>query len=233
MILETLYCGPPVPPGEIASAWRLDPVALALVAGLAWVARTHARRPLLGAAALIAILYLSPLCALAAGLFSARTVHHVLLVAGVAPLLALAFPARSGRGLWPALALQTLVLWAWHLPAAYAFGIVGAAPYWAMQASLLGSSLLFWRAALAAPPGEALVALLLGGMQMGMLGALLTFAGRPLYLVHLLGTAPYGLSALEDQQLAGLIMWVPGALPYLCAAALIAWTGLRTKAAAS
>ena len=48
-----------------------------------------------------------------------------------------------------------------------------------------------------------------------LLGALLVFAGRPLFADHLATTAAYDLSPLEDQQLAGLIMWVPAALHYL------------------
>jgi hypothetical protein len=46
-------------------------------------------------------------------------------------------------------------------------------------------------------------------MQMSLLGALLTFSPRALFPVHLLTTAPWGLSPLEDQQIGGLIMWIP------------------------
>ncbi len=45
------------------------------------------------------------------------------------------------------------------------------------------------------------------------LGALLTFAPSPWYVTD--GALAFGLSALEDQQLGGLIMWVPGSIPYL------------------
>lgn len=229
-MMSGLYCGPSIPPAEILLAWRLDGIALALTAALVWLGRE--RPAALWAAGGLGLLYLSPLCALSAALFSARAVHHAALVAGIAPLLALAFPAQSARGLWPALTLSTAVLWAWHLPAAYAFGVVGAAPYWGMQASLLGTAVLFWRAALAAPAGEAGLALLFGALQMGMLGALLTFAARPIYGVHLTTTGPYGLDPLADQQLGGLVMWVPGALPWLVAAAMIAWRGLAPRGAA-
>jgi putative membrane protein len=57
-------------------------------------------------------------------------------------------------------------------------------------------------------------------VQMGLLGALITFAPEPLYAPHFLTTKPYGLSAHDDQQLAGLIMWVPAIAPYLLAALL-------------
>lgn len=55
-------------------------------------------------------------------------------------------------------------------------------------------------------------------MQMGFLGALLTFSRRPLY-PHYAARAPeLGLDVLLDQQLAGLVMWVPACLPYLAGA---------------
>ena len=56
---------------------------------------------------------------------------------------------------------------------------------------------------------------------MGLLGAVITFARTPLYDAHLGATTPWGLSALQDQQLAGLIMWVPAAIPYLIAALML------------
>ncbi|WP_246450478.1 cytochrome c oxidase assembly protein [Sphingomonas rhizophila] len=61
-------------------------------------------------------------------------------------------------------------------------------------------------------------------VQMGLLGALITFAANPLYAPHFSVTAPWGLSPLEDQQMAGLIMWAPSAGLYLAAAL---WTAAR------
>ena len=87
-----------------------------------------------------------------------------------------------------------------------------------MQASLLGSALGFWNAVRLAPIPGAIVALLATMVQMGLLGALLTFAGSPLYAPHFATTAAWGLGPLEDQQLAGLIMWAPAAAVYLAAA---------------
>ena len=59
------------------------------------------------------------------------------------------------------------------------------------------------------------ISALSSAIQMGLLGALLVFAPNPLYVPHLGTTMGFGLLPLEDQQLAGLIMWVPSALPYL------------------
>ncbi len=55
-------------------------------------------------------------------------------------------------------------------------------------------------------------------MQMGLLGAVLTFAGHPLFWPHLLTAPLWGLTALRDQQLGGVFMWVPGIGLFLFAA---------------
>jgi putative membrane protein len=80
-----------------------------------------------------------------------------------------------------------------------------------------------WRRVLSPrePAGATLGALLVTIVQMGMLGALLTFAGEPLFEHHFTTTLAFGLSPLEDQQLAGLIMWVPAAIPYVVAAIVL------------
>jgi len=228
-----VYCGPAPAPETLIRAWNMDVTALALCAaaiGLHVVFRPRGGRlALFGAVALFAALFLSPLCALTAALFSARSLHHVLLVAGVAPLLASAFSARSrGRrpvGLGWIAVLHAGVFWTWHVPPVYAIAIADPFAYWAMQLSLLGSGFWLWHRIFdrRESVGAGILALLGSSMQMGMLGALLTFAAAPLYAPHLLTTAPFGLAPLQDQQLAGLVMWVPAALPYLAAALIRAW----------
>ena len=81
--------------------------------------------------------------------------------------------------------------------------------------------------------GPAMLALLATVVQMGMLGALLTFARDPVYAPHFATTLPYGLTPLADQQLAGLIMWVPAALPYVAAALLLLAARLSRPARAA
>jgi putative membrane protein len=221
--MEEAYCGPAPTPATLLADWNFDPIAIVLcgtLLGLFVWTRRERPRPLMLAIALLIVLFVSPLCALTTALFSARAAHHVLLVAVIAPLLALSFPVRSGeRTVVPLggfVALHALTLWVWHLPQLYNVAISSAALYWTMQMSLLGTGVIMWRRILreghAGPP---LLALLATIVQMGMLGALLTFVREPIYAPHFLTTAPFGLSPLEDQQLAGLIMWVPAALPYL------------------
>ncbi len=228
------YCGPAAIPVDFWTRWNFDPLLLGALAALAIVvARGHSAnaRAGWGAIVLMLVIFVSPLCALASALFSARVAHHVFLVAAVAPLLAMAFPIR-GMGSAPLavlVATHAVVLWIWHAPGLYEWGLASVPAYWLMQASLLASAWLMWRAILAhaAQPGPALIALVATIGQMGLLGALIAFAPRPLYPVHLVSTAPWGLSPLADQQLAGLLMWVPAILPYVAVGLWLAWFSLR------
>lgn len=216
------YCGPAPVPGEIWSAWNLDPLLIAALALAAWLLRGRPLRAQIGLGVL-ALAYVSPICALSAGLFSARSLHHLLIVFGAAPLLV--GVVRLPRiPLSAAFAASVIVFWAWHVPAIYQWALASDVAYWLGQAALLGTSVLFWQTLLrrdtSAP--AAFFTLIAMVMQMGLLGALITFAPDPLYAPHYLTTLQYGISPIEDQQLAGLIMWV-GSLPL---SLLAGWTVL-------
>lgn len=222
------YCGPAPTPETLSTSWNLDPVLLSALAaiGIAGMWRLREAHPtdagmrrgafaLAGAAAFIA--FVAPLCALTVALFSARTLHHLVLLGLVAPALAIAFPFRWRAPSATFLAVS-VVLWIWHVPAVYAAAWNHDAFYWLMQIALIATAWAFWSAvfdtrddALETLSASAAVAGLAG--QMGLIGAVLTFAPRILYPEHLPLTAPFGLTPLADQQLAGLIMWVPGMLP--------------------
>jgi putative membrane protein len=230
---QTPYCGPAPHPGDLWSSWNFDPLLIAVFAAMAVGAfamsstgvRQAARSPY-GAMAVLVLLiaFVSPVCALASALFSARIVHHLLLVAAAAPLLALALPARFGRMPLSATFLaHTVLMWVWHAPLPYEWALSSVPVYWLMELSLFFSAFMMWQGIFAARAGPALGALLGSIVQMGMLGALLTFATRTLYEAHATTTLPFGLTPLGDQQLAGLLMWVPAALPYLAVALVIAW----------
>ena len=231
--LSVSYCGPGAVPAGFWGAWNLDPWLLGglLVLAIGWgwaraggpVARADGWFAS-GWGALV-VAFVSPLCALSAALFAARIGHHLVLVAVAAPLLALAFRERVegwlSRGL-PVVqlaALHVMLFWVWHAPGPYAAAYWHHGVYWLMELSLLGSALLFWLACFDRRAGLGVVVPAIIGVmaQMGLLGALLAFARSPLYAAHEVTTWPWGLSPLEDQQLAGLVMWVPGALPYLLA----------------
>lgn len=219
----TSYCGTPPLPQEWLLRWNFDPLLLLALAACAALALRSARPQLaLAGVVALALAFVSPLCALSVALFSARAAHHILLVAVASPLFALAWPARRATALVPTLIAATATLWAWHLPALYDRALADTGIYWLMQLSLLATAFLSWRALFAAPPVPATLTAIAAMAQMGMLGALLTFAPRALYAAHATTTQPWGLLPLVDQQLAGLIMWVPGIAPYAIATALIA-----------
>ncbi len=223
------YCG--AAPGAGEWRWNLDPVLIGLImlaAGMvAWRLCGRERVLGLGAIAILIVSFVSPLCALSSALFAARTVHHVLLVAVAAPLIAWASPPLKTGPLALATAVQAVVLWAWHAPAFYAAALSHDGIYWLMQASLLGTSVWFWAGVRSASAPSAVGHLLIAMVAMGLLGALITFAGQPIYVPHLLTTGAWGMTPLEDQQTAGLIMWAPAAGVYLIAAVLILarWIG--------
>ncbi|HYE45762.1 MAG TPA: cytochrome c oxidase assembly protein [Caulobacter sp.] len=221
----TPYCGPGPSPADLWGRWNLDPLLLAgLTLGLAllWLRGDPARRPFaLAAVAVLLVGFVSPLCALSSALFSARTVHHLLLVAFAAPLLVWSAPRFKVGGLAAVTGVQAGVFWTWHAPSAYGAALSHDLLYWLMQASLLASAAWFWAAIRAARPPAAIAALLVAMVAMGLLGALVTFAGQPLYAPHLATTAAWGLTPLEDQQAAGLIMWAPAAALYMAAALVV------------
>ncbi|WP_429910635.1 cytochrome c oxidase assembly protein [Glycocaulis sp.] len=227
------YCGPPARPDGLWSAWNGDPwliaalLVLAVAGGVLAVRRgaeAGLRNPaLLGAWLLAFALFVTPLCAMAVALFSVRAVSHLLLVAVLAPLLAYGLGGkRLTGGLTTASIVHAVIFWFWHAPSPYTAALSHDGVYWLMQLTLLTSGVWFWRALMARRSDIAASAGTLAGFaaQMGLLGALIGFAPDPLYAPHAVTTAAWGLTALEDQQLAGLIMWVPGVLPYLIALGL-------------
>ena len=224
------YCGIPPTPGDLLLAWNLDPALIAglVLSGLVVARLATARGPGWAALGLAAAIFVSPLCALTSALFSARVFHHVVLVAAIAPLLVLAFRGRVSAAL-PAGAVflvHMAVLWAWHAPGPYHWALATVWGYWLMQATLLGSALALWHVALTRGPAAGLSLLLGTVAQMGLLGALIVFAPVPLYAAHHATTLAWGLDQMTDQQLAGLLMWVPAILPYLAVALHLGWRAL-------
>ncbi|WP_313664647.1 cytochrome c oxidase assembly protein [Shinella sp.] len=223
---DEIYCGPAPDLLSLPWRWNFDPVLLVALALLSFSLYRHGRdwpRRSYAVASVVVLLvaFVSPLCALASALFSARVLHHILLVAIAAPLLVLALGRLPWRPRAPhiAFAVHALLFWLWHSPVAYHFALSSYAAYWLMQLSLLGSAMWLWMIALdpRTSAGNACAVLFGTVLQMGMLAALLTFSRNPLYDVHLTTTAAFGVTPLEDQQLAGVLMWVPAAAPYLVA----------------
>lgn len=228
---EGSYCGPAPTPAALWGSWNLDPFALGVLVAVAlWAGRN---RPGAAGIVVLAFAFLSPLCALSSALFAARVVHHVLLVAVAAPLLTLARPARGPVPVGLPFLLATAALWLWHAPAAYDAALGHIAVYWVMQASLFATGWLFWRAAFSHPGGSGVIWVFFAFVAMGMLGALLTLAPQAVYATHALAPLMWGLEPLADQQLGGLIMWMPAGLAFAGWGAMLArraWRGMGEAA---
>jgi putative membrane protein len=122
-----------------------------------------------------------------------------------------------------AFSLQVAALWLWHLPALYDAALRNEGVHVAEHVSFLATALLFWYPIADARPrqrfgvGVATLYLFAAGLQCTMLGALIAMSRRPWYFGHFGTTGAWGLTPLEDQQLAGLVMWIPAGLVYLAA----------------
>lgn len=223
-------------PGRGLSAWHVA------AASTGWLALIAALAP--------------PLDQLASVSFAAHMIQHEILMLIAAPLLVLGKPlaafvwslpmarrravARSFRnqswriawgyivtpaGAW---SVHTLVLWSWHAPAWFEAGLRNDAIHDLQHVSFLGSALLFWWAlARRRPDGIAVLYVLTTLLHTGFLGALLTFSPNVWYPTYAAGNHPWDLSALADQQLGGLIMWVPAGAVFMFAGLLILAQWLR------
>ncbi len=127
--------------------------------------------------------------------------------------------------------VQAAALWLWHAPALFDRAL--AYPGWhvAQHVCFLVSAMLFWSAMLHRRPrnhGVTALCLFATSVVSGALGAMMAFAESPWYLGYSrLGMAPMGLTALEDQQLAGMLMWVPGGVVHAGAALAAVAAALR------
>ena len=129
--------------------------------------------------------------------------------------------------------MATVVLWVWHVPSLYQAALEHQTVHVLEHAAFLGTAMLFWWTALQPtgprrlPRGADVVYVFTGALQSGALGALLVFASQPIYPFYLHRAAGWGLTALQDQQLAGLLMWVPTFVIYLVAAGALFVRWLR------
>jgi putative membrane protein len=121
--------------------------------------------------------------------------------------------------------IHAVIIWCWHLPVLFQATLHNEAIHAAQHLSFLGSALLFWWAVInprrKAALGLSIVYLFTTAVHTAVLGALMTFSRTPWYPDYAVGAAAWGLSPLEDQQLAGLMMWIPASLAYLIAALVI------------
>ncbi len=116
-----------------------------------------------------------------------------------------------------------LVLWVWHLPALYQAALRDVTVHIIEHLSFLGAALLFWwvlplhgrehRLSY----GAGILYLFTTALHSSLLGVLLTFSNSVWYVDYVSSAPAWGLTPLEDQQLAGLVMWIPSGILYLAA----------------
>ncbi|MFL6626480.1 MAG: cytochrome c oxidase assembly protein [Burkholderiaceae bacterium] len=202
-----------------------------------------------GWSALVVALY-SPVDALADRSFAMHMAQHEILMIVAAPLLAAsrtyeawswALRRRGVRTLaavaagWRWLAaptrawwLHAAALWVWHVPVLFLAALGNAWIHALQHASFFLPALLFWWAVFGRKrrnhQGTALALLVTAMLQMNALGLLLTFAPTPWYATD--EPPPWGLTALEDQQIGALVMWMFGGMVYAGAALAVVFRWL-------
>lgn len=205
------------------------------------------------AGAMLALAAVSPpMHAAADASLAAHMVQHLVLILAAAPLMVLGHPVRAlpagfVRSLTRRIPLvrrrrrqlrvvaiaawliHVVVLWAWHTPRLYEWAIASPVAHVVEHGSLLVTACAFWAPVFSRllGSGGAVLYLFAAAGQSTALGALLTLADAPWYPAHAGAVAGEGLTPLEDQQLAGLIMWIPGGLSYAVVALALLGRALR------
>ena len=115
--------------------------------------------------------------------------------------------------------LHALALWLWHLPSLYEAAVRDEMVHALQHLSFFGSACLFWWGIARGRygrlgTGAAVIYVFTTALHSGALGALLTFSSSLWYPIYGPTSSAWGLTALEDQQIAGLIMWVPASVVF-------------------
>lgn len=132
--------------------------------------------------------------------------------------------------------LHAVAIWIWHVPAFLDATLVHENLHRLQHLSFLGTALIFWWAILRLPRrdyGVGALHVFATMLHTSLLGALLTLAPRVFYPLQTADAPLFGLTPLEDQQLAGLFMWVPGGALYLAAGLALAGLWLNSAKGAS
>ena len=186
----------------------------------------------------------SPLAALDHEMLTAHMAQHLLLMTLAPPLILLGMPRKPlADGLLQSEPMQQLasvlthpvVCWLaaagtlvlWHIPSVFMLGLRSQTWHGVEQASFLATGLLFWSPVIRPlqhswkwPESSILLYLFLATLPCDILSGFLVFCDRVVYPVFLSSPRSFGLSALEDQQCAGALMWTCVTIVYLVAGAV-------------
>lgn len=200
----------------------------------------------------VSIALVSPLESWSEQLFVAHMTQHLLLATVAPPLLVLGVPQsdfalRAGQlRLWRfvirppvACALHAVAIWAWHAPALYERALESDALHALEHVSFVGTGVLLWWSILRPPRERAssrdtallsgIAVLFVTAMQTGALGALLALSRHVLYPVQSIAASVWNLTPLDDQRLAGLVMWVIGGVLYVIMMSVLFVVWLETS----
>jgi len=127
--------------------------------------------------------------------------------------------------------VHALVLWLWHVPAAFEAALASEAVHALQHTSFLLAALLYWWSVIGheRQRAAAMPSLFTTMIHTGALGALLTLSPIAWYPTYATRTLAFGLDPLEDQQLGGLIMWIPAGAAYLACGLATAARWLRRQ----
>ena len=118
-----------------------------------------------------------------------------------------------------------IVIWVWHAPVLFDAALEHDTVHAAQHLCFLGSAVVFWWSLVygqhRASRGVSILYLFTTAVNTGVLGALLSVSRHPWYGAYGDRAVAWGLSPLSDQQLAGLIMWIPASIVYLVAALVL------------
>jgi putative membrane protein len=211
--------------GDKVQGWRAASFAIGL--GFIWIATA------------------SPLGALDHEMLTVHMVQHLLLMTLAPPLVLLGWPGNlitaagslrsvAGRQVRTALthpavcwlaAAGTLVVW--HMPGVFRLALRSQSWHAVEQACFLVTGLMFWwpvvqpsASASKWPESSIILYLFLATLPCDILSGFLVFCDRVVYQVFLSSSQSFGLSALEDQQCAGALMWTCVTVVYLIAGAV-------------
>jgi putative membrane protein len=138
-----------------------------------------------------------------------------------------------------ALLVHAVTRWLWHLPSAFEAALADERVHAFQHLTFFATALVFWWTLIHGRYGRGgygvgVVFVFLTMLHSGLLAALLGLSDHPLYAAHAARTAGWGLDAVEDQQRAGLVMWVPAGVLMMSIglAMFAAWLGQAARAIA-
>jgi putative membrane protein len=122
--------------------------------------------------------------------------------------------------------LHALALWLWHIPGWFDAALRSEALHTLQHLSFFLTALVFWWSVLGTAArrhsGVALLSIFTTMVHTGALGAILTLSRTPWYAAYTTTTYPFGLTPLQDQQLGGVVMWVPAGFVYIICGLFVA-----------